>query len=87
MDLSIAPEDQATLVFTPTGVLTGPDTANRVVPDDKRDAVLQAFATRLPDQRLPFGVAPRTVGARGSDVIIEGITTGVTVTLDGFKQS
>jgi hypothetical protein len=31
-------------------------------------------------------VAPHAVGARGSDVIIEGITTGVTITLEGFKQ-
>ncbi|BBX63531.1 hypothetical protein MSAS_27050 [Mycobacterium saskatchewanense] len=87
VDLSIAPEDQATLVFTPTGVLMGPDTANQKVPDDKRDAVLRAFTLRLPDQRLPFGVAPTSEGARGSDVIIEGITRGVTVTLEGFKQS
>ena len=41
VDLSIAPDDQATLVFTPTGILTGPDTADQTVPDDKRDAVLQ----------------------------------------------
>jgi len=75
------------VVFTPTGVLTGPDTANQRVPDDMRDAVLHAFSTRLPNQRLPFGVAPTTVGARGSDVIVEGISQGVTVTLDGFKQS
>lgn len=87
VDLSIAPDDQATLVFTPTGILTGPDTANQTVPDDKRDAVLHAFSTRLPNQRLPFGLAPQTVGARGSDVIIEGITRGVTITLEGFKQS
>jgi hypothetical protein len=87
VDLSIAPDDQATLVFTPTGILTGPDTANQTVPDDKRDAVLHAFSSRLPNQRLPFGVAPQTVGARGSDVIIEGITRGVTITLEGFKQS
>ncbi|HSS23465.1 MAG TPA: mannan chain length control protein LmeA [Mycobacterium sp.] len=87
VDLSIAPDDQATLVLTPTGILTGPDTANQTVPDDKRDAVLHAFSTRLPNQRLPFGVAPQTVGARGSDVIIEGIARGVTITLDGFKQS
>jgi hypothetical protein len=87
MDISIAPDDQATLVFTPTGILTGPDTANQAVPDDKRDAVLHAFTARLPNQRLPFGVAPHTVGARGSDIIIEGISTGVTVTLAGFKQS
>lgn len=87
VDLSIAPDDPATLVFTPTGVLTGSDTANQTVPADKQDAVLRAFSGRLPNQRLPFGVAPTTEGARGSDVIIEGITHGVTVTLDGFKQS
>ncbi|WP_459966819.1 mannan chain length control protein LmeA [Mycobacterium sp. MUNTM1] len=87
VDLSIAPEDPATLVFTPTGVLTGSDTANQTVPADKQGAALHAFSARLPNQRLPFGVAPTTEGARGSDVIIEGITHGVTVTLDGFKQS
>ncbi|HZC51517.1 MAG TPA: LmeA family phospholipid-binding protein, partial [Mycobacterium sp.] len=76
-----------TLLITPTGVLTGPDTADQAVPDDKRDAVLRAFNTRLPTQRLPFGVAPTSEGARGSDVIIEGVTRGVTVSLDGFKQS
>ncbi|MGH3958825.1 mannan chain length control protein LmeA [Mycobacterium sp.] len=87
VDLSIASDDRATLVFTPTGVLTGPDTANQKVPDDKRDAVLGAFRSRLPDQYLPFGVGPTSQGARGSDVIVEGITEGVTITLDGFKQS
>jgi hypothetical protein len=87
VDLSIAPDDPATLVLTPTGVLTGPDTANQTVPDDKRDAVLHAFSARLPNQRLPFGVTPTSEGARGSDVIIEGVTRGVTVTLEGFKQS
>lgn len=87
VDLSIAPDDPTTLVITPTGVLTGADTADQAVPDDKRDAVLRAFSTRVPNQRLPFGVAPKTEGARGSDVIIEGISSGVTVNLDGFKQS
>ncbi|WP_414686375.1 mannan chain length control protein LmeA [Mycobacterium sp.] len=87
MDLSIAPDDQATLVFTPTGVLMGPDTADERVPDDKRDAVLHAFSGRLPNQRLPFGVAPTAEGVRGSDVIIEGVTRGVTITLEEFKQS
>jgi hypothetical protein len=86
VDLSVAADDPATLVITPTGVLTGPDTADQAVPDDKRDAVLHAFSTRLPKQRLPFGVPPNTVGARGSDVIIEGITRGATVTLDDFRQ-
>lgn len=87
VDLSIAPDDPATLVITPTGVLTGPDTADQTVPNDRRDAVLRAFTGRIPNQRLPFGVAPHTVGARGSDVIIEGITYNVTITLEGFKQS
>jgi hypothetical protein len=87
VDLSIAGEDKTTLVFTPTGVLTGPNTANQTVPDDKRDAVLAAFAGELPDQKLPFGVAPTSQGARGSDVIIEGITTGLTITLDGFNRA
>lgn len=87
VDLSIAADDPATLVFTPTGVLTGPDTADQAVPDDKRDAVLHAFTARLPDQRLPFGVAPTSEGARGSDIIIEGVARGVTLRLDGFKQS
>lgn len=87
VDLSIDPTDQATLVLTPTGVLTGAETANQRVPDDKREAVLHAFSARLPDQRLPFRVAPTAVGGRGSDVIIEGITRGVTITLGEFKQS
>ena len=51
VDLSMAGDDQTTLVFTPTGVLTGPNTANQKVPDDKRDAVLAAFAGQLPDRK------------------------------------
>ncbi|MBS4727560.1 mannan chain length control protein LmeA [Mycobacterium sp. SM1] len=87
VDLSMAGDDRTTLVFTPTGILTGPDTADQKVPVDKKDAVLAAFRQRLPDQKLPFAVAPTAQGARGSDVIIEGITEGVTITLDEFKQS
>ena len=87
VDLSMTGEDNTTLVFTPTGVLTGPNTANQTVPDDKHDAVVAAFGGKLPDQKLPFGVAPTTQGARGSDVIIEGITTGLTITLDGFNRA
>lgn len=87
VDLSIAGADHTTLVFTPTDVLTGPDTANQQVPDDRRGAVLAAFAGSLPQQKLPFGVPPTSQGARGSDVIIEGITEAVTITLDEFRQS
>jgi len=83
----MAGDDETTLVFTPTGVLTGPDTANQQIPENKRQAVLAAFAGRLPDQKLPFGVAPTSQGARGSDVIIEGITSGLTITLDGFNRA
>ncbi|MET0700891.1 MAG: mannan chain length control protein LmeA [Mycobacterium sp.] len=87
VDLSMAGPAKTTLVFTPTGILTGPGTADQSVPDDKVAAVLGAFTSSLPDQKLPFGVAPTSQGVRGSDVIIEGIATGVTVTLAGFKQS
>lgn len=85
VDLSVAGPDRTTLVFTPTGVVTGPNTADRAVPEEKRAAVLGAFGASLPEQRLPFGVAPTSQGARGSDVIIEGIVEDVTVRLDGFR--
>ncbi len=87
VDLSMAGPDHSTLVLTPTGILTGPDTANQQVPSDKREAVLAAFRQPVPEQRLPFGVTPTSQGARGSDVIIEGITAGVTIALDEFKES
>ncbi|WP_319432834.1 mannan chain length control protein LmeA [Mycobacterium sp. RTGN5] len=87
VDLSIGGADQTTLVFTATDVQTGPGTADQAVPDDKKSAVLAAFSGSLPGQKLPFGVRPTTEGARGSDIIIEGITEGVTIRLDGFKQS
>lgn len=86
VDLSIVGADGTTLEFTPTRLLTGPGTAEQDVPDDKEQAVLAAFRAQLPGQRLPFGVAPTSQGARGSDVIIEGITEKVTITLDGFQH-
>jgi len=87
VDLSISGAENTTLVFTPTGVMTGPGTADQEVPEDRRAAVLHAFRASLPDQRLPFGVAPTSQGARGSDVIIEGITKGLTVSVAEFRQS
>ena len=87
LDLSTPEDDVTTLVFNATDVLTGPGTADEQVPDDKKAAVLAAFGTRMPGMKLPFGLAPTTEGARGSDIIIEGISTGVTVALDGFRQS
>jgi len=85
VDLSVAGPDQTTLVFTATDVQTGPGTADQPVPEDKKAAVLAAFSGSLPGQKLPFGVRPTTEGARGSDIIIEGITEGVTIRLDEFK--
>jgi DUF2993 family protein len=87
VDLSIAGPDQTTLIFTATGVLTGAGTADQQIPDDKLAAVLAAFSTSLPGQKLPFGVRPTNEGARGSDIIIEGITEGVTISLDQFRLS
>lgn len=87
VDLTLAGPDQSTLVFTPTGVVTGPNTADQSVPDDQRAAVLGAFAASLPGQRLPFGVRPTSEGARGSDIIIEGIAEETTVRLNGFNKS
>ncbi|WP_163807703.1 mannan chain length control protein LmeA [Mycolicibacterium anyangense] len=87
VDLSMAGPDQTTLVFTATGIEMGPGTADQGVPEDKKAAVLAAFSGSLPGQKLPFGVRPTTQGARGSDIIIEGISEGVTIRLDGFPQS
>jgi hypothetical protein len=87
VDLSIAGPDQTTLVFTATEVLTGAGTADQQVPEEKTQAVLDAFSTTMPGLKLPFRIAPTSEGARGSDVIIEGIGQGVTVALDGFNQS
>jgi hypothetical protein len=84
VDLSTTGPDNTTLVFTATGIITGPGTADRTVPDDKLKAVLAAFSTSLPGQKLPFGIAPNREGARGSDVIIEGIAEGLTLHLDQF---
>lgn len=87
VDLSVAGPDRTTLVFTPTGVLTGAGTADQEVPEDKTAAVLAAFTTTMPGLTLPFGIGPTTEGARGSDVIIEGIAEGVTVSLNEFTPS
>ena len=86
VDLSVAGPDRTTLVFTPTGVLTGAGTADQEVPEDKTAAVLAAFTTTMPGLKLPFGLNPTSEGARGSDVIIEGIAEGVTVSLTEFTQ-
>ncbi len=87
VDLSVTGPARTTLTVTATGVLTGPGTADTDVPADKLPAVLSAFSTELPGQKLPFGIAPTSEGARGSDVIIEGIAEGVTVPLDEFRLS
>ncbi|UXA17395.1 mannan chain length control protein LmeA [Mycobacterium sp. SMC-4] len=87
VDLSVTGPDDATLVLTATGVLTGPGTADQEVPEEELPAVLEAFSTSLPGQRLPFGVAPTSQGARGSDIIIEGIAEDMRLRLDRFRLS
>ena len=86
VDVATTGPDQTTVTFTPTAVVTGPNTADTAVPDAERSAVLAAFRAAMPGQRLPFGLRPTRVGARGSDIIIEGITEDATVTLEGFRQ-
>ncbi|MEZ0340520.1 mannan chain length control protein LmeA [Mycobacterium sp. pV006] len=87
VDLSLTGPDDSTLVLTATGVLTGPGTADQDVPEDRLPAVLETFSGSLPGQRLPFGVLPTSQGARGSDIIIEGITEDVELRLDRFRLS
>jgi hypothetical protein len=87
VDLDVTGPDRTTLVVTATGVLMGAGTADQEVPEQQRPAVLAAFSTTIPGLKLPFGLAPTSEGARGSDLIIEGITEGVTVPLGGFRQS
>ncbi|MHC9294456.1 mannan chain length control protein LmeA [Mycobacterium sp. LTG2003] len=87
VDLSIAGPDQTTLVLTATGILTGPGTADEPVPADKTAAVLAEFSSTITGQKLPFGIAPTSAGARGSDVIIEGIAEDATIDLEGFRQT
>ncbi|HEX2284837.1 MAG TPA: mannan chain length control protein LmeA, partial [Mycobacterium sp.] len=85
VDATVAGPDHTTLVLNATGVLTGAGTADQPVPEDKQAAVLAAFSTSLPGQKLPFGIAPTAEGARGSDIIIEGIAEGVTISLQEFN--
>ena len=87
VDLSLTGPAETTLVLTATGILTGPNTADEQVPDDKMAAVLKEFSTAIAGQKLPFGLAPTSAGARGSDIIIEGIAEGVTIDLNGFRLS
>jgi LmeA-like phospholipid-binding len=87
VDLTVTGPKATTLVMSATGVLTGPGTADQDVPEDKKAAVLAAFSAELPGQQLPFGLKPTAEGARGSDIIIEGIAEGVTVALDRFNLS
>ncbi|EUA23375.1 hypothetical protein I553_5235 [Mycobacterium xenopi 4042] len=86
VDLSIAGADNATLVFTPTGILTAltPPTRRSRGQASRCAQRLQQAAAR-PETSVRRG--PTSQGVRGSDVIVEGITEGVTITLDAFRQS
>ena len=87
VDLTIVGPERTTLLFTPTTVLTGPGTADQQVPEEMQAKVLATFSASMPGMTLPFGIAPTSQGARGSDIIVEGITEGLTIALDGFRQS
>jgi hypothetical protein len=85
VDLSIAGADRPPWCSAPPGCspVRAPQTGP--VPEDKTQAVLHAFSTSMPGLKLPFGIAPTSEGARGSDVIVEGIAEGVTITLNEFN--
>ncbi|CPZ72764.1 Probable conserved exported protein [Mycobacteroides abscessus] len=87
VDVSVGGPDKTDLQLVATSVVTGPGTADRDVPEEQQAGVFAAFTKVVPRQKLPFAIEPTTVGARGSDVIIEGIAEGVTISLDAFKQS
>ncbi|WP_078312795.1 MULTISPECIES: mannan chain length control protein LmeA [unclassified Mycobacterium] len=87
VDVSVGGPAKTDLQFVATSIVTGPGTADRDVPEDQQAGVFAAFTKVVPRQKLPFAIEPTTVGARGSDVIIEGIAKGVTISLDAFKQS
>ncbi len=61
VDLSVASDDRATLVITHAVVIAGPDTANRFRMTSGMRAA-HAFASKLPNQKLPFGVVPKHRG-------------------------
>ncbi|MUM15824.1 MULTISPECIES: mannan chain length control protein LmeA [unclassified Mycobacteroides] len=87
VDVSVGGPNKTDLQLVATSVVTGPGTADRDVPEDQQAGVFAAFTKVVPRQKLPFAIEPTRVGARGSDVIIEGIAKGVTISLDAFKQS
>lgn len=87
VDLSMDGPQDTTLVITPTGILTEVAPPTRACPTTGWPRCWPPSCGRVPDQRLPFGVAPTTQGARGSDVIIEGIVDDVTVKLTEFNPN
>ena len=88
VDLSIAGPDQTTLVFTATGVLTGAGTADQQVPRGQDcPPCSPRSAPACPARSCRSASRPTSEGARGSDIIIEGITEGVTIPLDEFRLS
>ena len=73
-------------VIAPAGFLIIDPLKSTLAPGESESFVVQVD-TSLPGQKLPFGVRPTSEGARGSDIIIEGIVRGVTIALNEFRQS
>ncbi|MGL4307205.1 MAG: LmeA family phospholipid-binding protein [Mycobacteriaceae bacterium] len=79
VDLRVAGDS---IIITATGLATGPDAADvQLIPENLKDQVLMKFSSVLPGQHLPFGLPITTIGARGSDLVVEGMTHNRTVTL------
>ena len=71
-------------LFQPGLQLVNPELFNSLT---TMHGLIMVFGAIMPGQKLPFGLTPTSEGARGSDIIIEGITEEIIVRLDGFRQS
>lgn len=65
----------------------GPEgSADFTIPDFAKPAVLGMFTKTIDRQTLPFGILPTDVYAEGSQIVIEGTASNVTISLDEIEK-
>ncbi|WP_072806801.1 LmeA family phospholipid-binding protein [Rhodococcoides yunnanense] len=65
----------------------GPEgSADFTIPDFAKSAVLGLFTKTIDRQTLPFGILPTDVYAEGSQIVIEGSASNVTISLDEIEK-